>query len=100
MTTLSASSYIYIGCYGDSSTRAMPTSGGYDVTVSTCAGYAKSNGFSFFGLQYYGQGKGTTTGECWVSNSLVDSTQYGTSSATCSIGADGKNFIDFYEYNL
>ena len=91
------SPYLLIGCYVDSSNRAMSSFGVGGYTVGTCGAYAKSNGFAYFGLQWYGEGSGATTGHCFLSNSLADSTQYG-SSTGCVIGADG--YFKFQNYYI
>lgn len=42
---------IYIGCYKDTSSRALPTDAGV-TTFDNCAELAKKAGSSYFGLQY------------------------------------------------
>ena len=53
----------YMGCYTDSSARALPTelsSGG--ETVESCKAKAATAGYAYAGVQYYGQ--------CWGGNTL------------------------------
>src|SRR6185503_12007319 len=60
--TLSSSSG-YVGCYTDSSTRALPahlSTGG--ETIASCRAKAAANGYAYAGLQYYG--------ECFGGNTL------------------------------
>lgn len=59
--------YDYLGCYADNAVRAMYSNVGNAKSVDEC--YRKSIGYKYFGIQY--------GGECWVSNSLSDSSQYG-----------------------
>ena len=54
----SSGRYSYIGCYGDSSTRAIPTFNGVVKTVDDCAGIAEKSKANVFGVQY--------GGECWT----------------------------------
>ncbi|OFX21444.1 MAG: hypothetical protein A2V77_04780 [Anaeromyxobacter sp. RBG_16_69_14] len=53
----------YVGCYTDSSTRALPTQLGWsNATVETCVAAAKAKNLAYAGLQY--------SGECWAGNTL------------------------------
>jgi len=90
-------SYYFIGCYTDQSTRSMSTSAGRK-TITDCANYAATRNFQYFGLQNYYSSSGD--GECWLSNDLIQSTRYGTSSfsgtyATCVYDSAG-----LYKYGL
>ena len=59
-----ASSYQYLGCYGDSfKKRAMTKKIGTVKSIFECYVLAGKNKFSYFGLQWFG--------ECWVSNNLT-----------------------------
>jgi len=67
----------YIGCYGDSSVRAMTLYNGgsqqYDLT--SCQQIAANNNASLFGLQNSSSG---TTAQCALSSDLGQATEYGT----------------------
>ncbi len=53
----------YVGCYTDSSTRALPTQLAWsNATVETCVAAAKAKNLAYAGLQY--------SGECWAGNTL------------------------------
>ena len=58
-----ASALSYVGCYTDSSTRALPvvlSTGG--ETVESCTAKAAQAGYTYAGVQYYG--------ECWAGNTV------------------------------
>jgi glucuronoarabinoxylan endo-1,4-beta-xylanase len=53
----------YVGCYTDSSTRALPTQlATSGATVESCVAAAQAKGLAYAGVQY--------GGECWAGNTL------------------------------
>ena len=50
-----------VGCFADSSTRALATSLGNGQTIESCRAAARNRGLAYAGLEYYG--------ECWASSS-------------------------------
>ena len=88
----SAASLRYIGCYLDKQTpRAMPIGGLTYSTLQDCMTYAKSNGFTYFGTQWY-NGPGVGLFQCWFTSSLVSATQYGIG-VGCVLSLDGVNLM-------
>jgi hypothetical protein len=80
-TEQALTSYEYVGCFFDSTTRALPTllrENG--ANVETCAVMADAAGAPYFGLQWYGQ--------CWAGSSpgLVQSYQ-----SECNTRCDSNN---------
>jgi hypothetical protein len=77
VTQNSAISDTYLGCYNDTSARAMTAQDGGSQTYNhaTCKTRAMDIGAQYFGLQYVN----TTTGlsQCFTSNDLTQTTQYG-----------------------
>ena len=60
------------------------------ATVSSCGAFASQNRYTYFGLQWYGLGGSTVGGECWLSNSLSNSTRYEVGEVgTCALQGDG-----------
>ena len=59
--------YIYLGCYIDTSTRALPDSYGGGHSIQSC--YETCSHYLFFGLQYNGQ--------CWCGNDYASAIQHG-----------------------
>ncbi|HTP25081.1 MAG TPA: WSC domain-containing protein, partial [Anaeromyxobacteraceae bacterium] len=69
----------YLGCYTDSSTRALPTElASSSATIEACIAAAKAGGFTYAGLQYGGQ--------CFAGNVLGYS-QVGDSQCSMSCSA-------------
>jgi len=67
----------YLGCYGDSWNRAMSsmlTGGSQQYNNSQCQQAAKQQGFQYYGLQNSTSG---TTAQCFLSNNLSQTMQYG-----------------------
>jgi hypothetical protein len=52
----------YVGCYVDGGNRTLPNYIGDRYTAATCIQYARTYGYRYAGLQYWGQ--------CFVGNSL------------------------------
>ncbi len=50
------------GCFSDQSNRALPAFLGNNMTIESCIATANSYGYTFAGVQYYG--------ECWAGNAL------------------------------
>jgi len=74
----------YIGCYKDTSSRAIPDYQGESYTVEACHKKAISVKASIFGLQDAGKGATTAsngygTSQCFTGNSYDDAIKYGTS---------------------
>ncbi len=67
---LQSGRYYYQGCYGDSSSRAIPTFAGNVVTVDECASIAEKNKQNVFGIQY--------GSECWTGLDTTAAKKYGT----------------------
>ncbi len=65
----SAGRYSYIGCFGDASSRAIPTNNGKVSTVNDCANIAEKNKANVFGVQY--------GGECWTGTDINAAKKYG-----------------------
>jgi hypothetical protein len=84
------SSGSYIGCYGDTSTRAMPnTSNNQYLSMSNCKQLAIDGGYSYYADQNAGyDSNGNPIGWCAASNDLSQAKQYGTSTA-CQSLSDG-----------
>jgi len=80
---LGAASFAYIGCYADSSARALPISRGDGYSLGSCL--SACSDFPYFGLQFNGQ--------CWCGESYADATQYGESTKcpTSRLGAAWAN---------
>ena len=87
--TSTGQSFNYIGCYIDSiNARAMSTFAGDLNSITACYNYAKTNGYTYFGTQWY-NGPGAGQFECWCTNNFASTTQYGVASATsCLVGSD------------
>ena len=77
----------YIGCYGDKSTRAMTgwLDGSQKYTSATCQQAAASKGMQYYGLQ---NSKSGTNAQCFTSNNLSQTQQYGVAS-NCTKISDG-----------
>jgi hypothetical protein len=57
----------YVGCFADSKNRVLPnTRAGGHVDINTCGEWAKTNNYSYYGLQ--DTRDGGATGECWGGN--------------------------------
>jgi hypothetical protein len=69
----------YVGCYGDTSTRAMQnTSNNQWLPFSQCQQLAQDGGFSYFATQAEGPPyAGDGSGWCAASNDLSQATEYG-----------------------
>jgi len=75
----------YIGCYGDTGTRALPNLlGTQNETVSTCKDKASAKGYSYFGLQY----ANPNYLECWGGSDLQQAKKYGVAT-NCTTQSDG-----------
>jgi prefoldin subunit 5 len=77
------SSSSYIGCYGDTSTRAMPnTSNNQYLSMNTCKQLAIEGGYAYYADQNAGyDSSNNPIGWCAASNDLSQAKQYGTSTA-------------------
>ena len=77
----------YLGCYGDSSNRAIPlyNNGAQSYNLSTCQQLAQQNGATYFGLQDSTSG---TNAQCGFSSNLAQAIQYGTAN-NCTKISDG-----------
>jgi len=77
--TVNNSTTNYIGCYKDNPNRAMSnsmTNESNNYSYETCKDAATSSGYKYFGLQNVSaDGKA----QCFVSNNLIQSQQYGVS---------------------
>ena len=76
----------YLGCYGDSSNRAMSNwlNAGQSYTPSQCQQNAQQNGYQYYGLQYTTDG---STGQCFLSNNFSQTIEYGTAN-NCTVGSN------------
>lgn len=77
--TVNDSTTNYIGCYKDNTNRAMPnsmTDGSNNYTYETCKAAATAGGYKYFGLQNV---SAAGKAQCFVSNNLIQSQQYGVS---------------------
>jgi hypothetical protein len=71
----------FVGNYGDSPNRAMPTfanGGSRTYTYKTCKTAAINGGYNLFGLQWYSGGN-TGYAQCALSNDFEAATRYGQS---------------------
>lgn len=77
----------YFGCYRDRGIRAMTAynKGSQQYNNSQCQQIAQSNGYKYYGLQNSTSG---TTAQCFLSNNLAGSTQYG-KAGNCTQISDG-----------
>jgi hypothetical protein len=77
----------YLGCYGDSSTRAMTlyNNGKQQYNLAQCQNIANTNGYQYFGLQNSTSGQNA---QCTLSNNLSQALEYGTAT-NCSKISDG-----------
>ena len=77
----------YIGCYGDSSTRAMPlyNNGSQQYNNSQCQQIAQQQGATYYGLQNSTSG---TTAQCALSSNLSQAQEYGIAT-NCTQISDG-----------
>jgi hypothetical protein len=77
----------YIGCYGDSSTRAMPlyNNGSQQYNNSECQQIAQEQGATYYGLQNSTSG---TTAQCALSSDLGQAQEYGVAT-NCTQISDG-----------
>ena len=71
--------FAYIGCYADTSARALPAYRGNEFELDSCL--AACSDFPYFGLQYNGQ--------CWCGESFANAVQYGESDACPQSGLGG-----------
>lgn len=55
----------YMGCYKDTSVRALPSNPGNNYGYNTCAQMAKAMGAPYFGMQYPEGYKGGAA-QCWI----------------------------------
>lgn len=83
------SSGSYIGCFGDTGTRAMTnTSNNQYLSMSNCKQLAIDGGYAYYADQNAGyDSNGNPIGWCAASNNLSEAKQYGTS--TCQTLSDG-----------
>ncbi len=65
----------YVGCYGDTTVRAMPILTMGPISLAQCKDLATKQGLSIFGLQYGSAATGL--GVCTGGNSLSDAQRYG-----------------------
>ena len=75
----------YLGCYGDKSTRAMPTYDGNSYNLASCNQLASEKGATYFGLQYSTSGENA---QCFTGNSLSQAREYG-KATNCTKISDG-----------
>ena len=78
----------YLGCYGDSSNRAMTsmlTNGSQQYNNSQCQQSAQQQGFQYYGLQNSSSG---TTAQCFLSNDISQTMEYG-AATNCTQISDG-----------
>ena len=77
----------YLGCYSDSSKRAMTlyNKGSQSYDLSGCQQIAQQNNYSYFGLQNSTSG---TNAQCTLSNSLTQAGEYGPA-GNCTQVSDG-----------
>lgn len=77
----------YLGCYGDTKTRAMPlhNSGKQKYSYQECRDIAEDGNYKYFGLQNSTSG---TNAQCALSNDLSSTTKYGKAS-NCTKLKDG-----------
>jgi hypothetical protein len=61
-----------VGCYLDSSDRALPKTLSSIATFDACAKAAKNAGSTYFGMQYPEGSKGTGKAQCWYGNGQYD----------------------------
>ena len=64
---LASSGYIYLGCYIDTSDRALPDYYSNGHSIDSC--YQSCSHYLYFGLQ--------NGGECWCGNDYASAIQYG-----------------------
>jgi len=90
-------SYQHVGCYQDTGSRALDYGpGGADITIEACHEWSVDNGYTYFALQH---GEGSIKGECRCSNSLSESTQFGTATS-CQAGTGWSWANDLYQNSL
>ena len=80
----------YIGCYKDTSTRALPTvinGGNQQYSQASCATEAAKGGYKYFGLQDGVSGNS----QCFVGNDLTQATKYGISTKLNSVALWSSN---------
>ena len=77
----------YLGCYGDSSNRAMPlyNGGSQEYNLEQCQQIAQQNGSTYFGLQNSTNG---ITAQCGLSNNITQTREYG-KAGNCTQLSDG-----------
>jgi hypothetical protein len=78
----------FVGNYGDSPNRAMPTfanGGSRTYTYDTCKKAAVDGGFKLFGLQWYSGGNNGYA-QCALSNDFSQASQYGQSGSQSANG--------------
>ena len=77
----------YLGCYGDSSNRAMPlyNGGSQQYSLSQCQQIAQQHGSTYFGLQNSTSGKNA---QCALSSDLTNTRKYG-KAGNCTKIKDG-----------
>jgi hypothetical protein len=78
----------YLGCYGDSSSRAMSTeynNGEHSYDLSGCQQIAENGGYQYFGLQDSTSG---TNAQCFLSNDISQTMKYG-KATNCTQISDG-----------
>ena len=84
-------SFLYVGCYADTITsRAMPFGGQVFTSIQDCATFAKTNGYPYFGTQWY-NGPSIGSFQGWFSKSLSSAIQFGISKNGCVLGSDAVN---------
>ena len=68
---------VYLATFGDNSNRAMTlvNGGAHSYSWASCAQYAHLNGYIYFALQ---DGSAPSNAQCLVSNTILQVTQYGT----------------------
>jgi hypothetical protein len=80
--------YKHMGCYNDSSNRALPSYLGSNFNAASCATAAANKGYKYFGLQDP-QSSGS---QCFAGNSLSKATEYGSTSCG-KTGGIWKNYV-------
>lgn len=71
-STIMRSAVKFVGCYKDTSTRALPTLAGTGMSMAQCITAAKNAGVPYFGMQ--NGNAATGLGECWLGS---DPTKFG-----------------------
>jgi len=84
--------FSHLGCYKDTSDRAMDHLKDGINSIEGCYDLCKENGYSLFGLQH------PAGGECFCSNDKDEAMQFG-KATNCEDGRGGDWALDIYETN-